>query len=506
MVKRLPGWTPHVERLLKEVLYRFLEEVHCTKAALYLRTPSPGFELAVRYGFGRGDAPPATLEPDAPLAVAAGDPAEQPLAVNRIEEAPPLADLFRSAGIHRLLLVPLRAGGRLIGLVDAREKGGQQPFTDGDRAIAAEIADALAALVTEIGLVRAVEPDLVAADGDWEMPVASGDRRQQAPLLLDEPGLAGVVSAAADAVVGDRLFAIAITVADGAAASTLVLGAVDADGGESAALRTHQARALQGVTGSVPRRSDWPVEWRRVGGADSALQPARVVSDVVLHEGGWAVVVSVIWSEESCCDPLRVVDRLRRTVAAAHDLSSLRYARRALARRLLQPGERGYPELLGHSVAVSRLCWDMAHAAGLGHELAELAAVAGLLHDVGMRELDYDRLYRLVRPGPEHRRAYRRHVLAGERIVRGVGLDAVADAIRHHHERWDGTGYPDRLGGDEIPTLSRMVHVAEVFDVLTSPASYLAPIAQDQALGTITEAGGTQFDREMVHLLARVVA
>jgi HD-GYP domain-containing protein (c-di-GMP phosphodiesterase class II) len=123
-----------------------------------------------------------------------------------------------------------------------------------------------------------------------------------------------------------------------------------------------------------------------------------------------------------------------------------------------------------------------------------------------MRELDYERLYRLERPGPEHRRVYRRHVVVGERIVRGVGLDEVAAAIRHHHERWDGTGYPDRLGRNQIPELARLVHVAEVFDVLTSPSSYLAPVPQERALATLASAGGGQFDPEMVELLARVAS
>ena len=201
-----------------------------------------------------------------------------------------------------------------------------------------------------------------------------------------------------------------------------------------------------------------------------------------------------------------MMGRLQGEVAAVQRLSALRYARRCLARRLLEPGEARFPDLLVHSLAVSRLCWQMVRAAGGGFERAERAALAGLLHDVGMRELDYERLYRLERPGPEHRRVYRRHVVVGERIVRGVGLDEVAAAIRHHHERWDGTGYPDRLGRDQIPELARLVHVAEVFDVLTSPSSYLAPVAQERALATLTSGGGGQFDREMVELLAGVVS
>ena len=147
----------------------------------------------------------------------------------------------------------------------------------------------------------------------------------------------------------------------------------------------------------------------------------------------------------------------------------------------------------------------MAHAAGVDHEQAELAAIAGLLHDVGMRELDYENLYRLSDPSAEQRAVYRRHPVVGEAIVRGVGLESVADAVRHHHERVDGKGYPDRIGGDQIPWLARLVHVAEVFDVLTSPTSYLEAVPPERALSIIESVSGRQFDPEVVELLVRVV-
>ncbi len=147
----------------------------------------------------------------------------------------------------------------------------------------------------------------------------------------------------------------------------------------------------------------------------------------------------------------------------------------------------------------------MTRAEGVDHEEVEAAAIAGLLHDVGMRELDYDRLYRLSDPRPEHIRVYRKHVLVGERVLRGVGLETVADAIRSHHERWDGKGYPDQLAGEQIPWLARLVHTAEVFDVLTSPSSYRPPVPADKALSAIESGAGHQFDPAMVQSLLKVV-
>jgi hypothetical protein len=506
MVEQVPGWTPHVERSLKEVLYRFLEEVHCTKAALYLRLPSNALVLAVQYGFGRGDAPAARLEPDSPVVVASSELDDLPMVINRAEDAPAIAEHLGPASSAKALLAPLVSDGRLIGLVDARDKARQQPFDGRDQEQAAEIASSLAELVLKLGLMRSIAPAGINPDPDELItPLAAAPARAPAELL-DVRALLDCLTAASEAVVRDRLHAVALTVVSGTDAATVVLGSGPPEESESAAIQVHQAKVLAGAGGGVPERDGWRVEWRRVRpGADEAPRPTTIVTDVPVRDGEWSLVLSAIAGEGSAL-PRQVVERLRLKVAAAQRLSSLRYARRSLARRLLQPGEKRYVELAAHSTSVSRLCWSMAHAAGLSDDQAELAAVAGLLHDVGMRELDYDRLYRLDRPGPEHRRAYRRHVLSGERLLRGVGLEGVADAVRSHHERWDGKGYPDRIGADEIPSLARMVHVAEVFDVLTSTSSYLPPIPQEQALATLRTAAGKQFDPDMVALLTGVLA
>jgi len=213
--------------------------------------------------------------------------------------------------------------------------------------------------------------------------------------------------------------------------------------------------------------------------------------------------VSVVGAEGST-DPARVLERIHRDVETAHVVSSLSFSRRSLACRLLQPGEKKFPDLVAHSVAVSKLCWSMALALKLDWQLAEEAAVGGLLHDVGMRELDYDRLYRHPAPEADDRRVYRQHVLVGEKILTGVGMDGVSEAVRHHHERWDGKGYPDHLVNEEIPRLARMIHVAEVFDVLTSSSSYRPSVPADRGLEMMEAVSGEQFDPGMLRVLAQV--
>jgi HD-GYP domain-containing protein (c-di-GMP phosphodiesterase class II) len=93
----------------------------------------------------------------------------------------------------------------------------------------------------------------------------------------------------------------------------------------------------------------------------------------------------------------------------------------------------------------------------------------------------------------------------GEQILVGTGLDEVTAAVRHHHERWDGTGYPDRLAREDIPLLARLVHVAEVFDVLSVPGRYRPTVSTERALEIINRGKGHQFDPQMVEALVMVV-
>lgn len=495
---------PQVERSFKEVLYRFLEEVHCTKAALYIDDGSGGLGLVARYGFGRGDTPLERLSGEDPLVVVASRLDGSPLVVNSAQQAPLLEQWLLASGAQRMLLIPLLDAGRMIGLVDAREKGGQQPFSDADGFAAATIGERLVEVARGLGLV--VEQEVALQTGEPEdlvEPLPATPLRRDPPSL-DLPAMASLAEAAGRCVARDGVHAVAVTVILDDRATSLVFSAHGGEAAEESALKTHQIEALLRVGGALPRSADWRVEWRRVAAADSGLSPALVVSSVPLMAGTWSMVLSVVGAEGGR-SPGRVLDGLCGKLAMLHEMATLRFSRRSLARRLLEPGEGRFPELVAHSAVVSRLSMHMASALGSDHRGVEEAAIAGLLHDVGMRELDYEQIYRLANPRAEHQRVYRKHVLVGERILRGVGLETVADAVRSHHERWDGKGYPDRVAGEQIPWLARLVHAAEVFDVLTSASSYRAPIPVDKALSTIESGAGHQFDPTMVKVLFKVV-
>lgn len=130
---------------------------------------------------------------------------------------------------------------------------------------------------------------------------------------------------------------------------------------------------------------------------------------------------------------------------------------------------------------------------------AEHLGLSAILHDVGKMHVP-DRI--LKKPGPltpEERREMEQHTVVGERILsRAPFFDVARQIARHHHENWDGSGYPDALRGEQIPAAARIVHLADVFDALTSPRVYKAPWPPAQAVEAILAGRGTQFDPAVV--------
>jgi hypothetical protein len=492
-----------MERSFKEVLFRFLEEVHCTKAALYLVTPDGSYALASQYGFGRRDLLSAEHAVDDPIVLKVQELRTSPMAVNSPEDFSQIEDYLRGAGNSRMLLVPLYGASRALGFVDARDKGGQQPFEAVDLRQGSIIVSSLLEVLQRLELYPGlgVEPE-TRQEPAVRQPQMVTDLPHEP--LLDESALLKLNDSVLDAVSQDGVFAVAVTIATVEEAATLVHAAVDEGAVDVEALARHQSEALVHAGVPAPHHSSWRVEMRQLPGAGGNPGSSMIATSVPLHDQDWSLTLSVV-SAEGGASPERALKRLCRMAATAHDLATLRFSRRGLARRLLEPGERTFPELFTHSLAVSRLCFQMSQALEMDERSAEDAAIAGLLHDVGMRELDYDRLYLHPSPSVADRRVYRQHVTVGERILSGTGLDRIARAVRHHHERWDGNGYPDQLAGEAIPLLARLVHVAEVYDVLTSASSYRSAVPSSQALVAITTAAGQQFDADCVEVLAQVV-
>lgn len=160
-----------------------------------------------------------------------------------------------------------------------------------------------------------------------------------------------------------------------------------------------------------------------------------------------------------------------------------------------------------HSDLVRDLAVRFGHALGLPQLQLEALDIAGQLHDVGKIAVP-DAVLR--KPGhltPEEEAAMRQHVVFGELMIKGVPqLDDVLAAVAHHHERWDGGGYPYGKSGPEIPLLGRILALADAFAAMTHDRPYRKGRSIDQAITELRAGAGTQFDPALVEPFISTVA
>ena len=501
----LPSWDSQRQLHAKEILYRCMEELEATKAALFLEGSEGNFELATSYGFGRRDSLPAAIKTGHPLWDWVRRNRTSPAYVNEPGEVDGLTPLLEGAGTARLLTIPLAVGSRLVGLVDARDKSRKAPFGPEDVIVAKSIAQAFESFLIEAGAYGkpgpAPQPTQTAPQAPPQQVVVAP--RVESPSyphrwIIEE--LAGLLRALSCL---PGVAAAALSVTDSRTVRTLVLRTTPLDQQRRDALASHQSRTLLESGVRLPPASRWGWDEQDSNGGETRYEEIRTA---VLHAGPpvWVVLSLVTPTGSSVAEV--VFAAAARQFDLARMVRDYRRAARNLARVLLEPGETAFPHLRQHSQSTSELTQRMVAALHLPEDEEELVTVAAYLHDVGMRELEYSRVYRMDRPGEQERRLYQRHPVVGARIVEAAEFPGdLAGAIRYHHERWDGGGYPQRLAGRNIPLPSRIIHVAEVYDVLTSPSSYRRPATREAALDVMRAEAGKQFDPDLIPILVEVV-
>jgi diguanylate cyclase (GGDEF)-like protein len=234
----------------------------------------------------------------------------------------------------------------------------------------------------------------------------------------------------------------------------------------------------------------------------------RIASSLTAKGEGFHVTPStgaVVLPEETddATEALRLVDR-----RMYQEKSSARALGTEGAGVLLGVLEARDPLLATHTGLVAELTLAIGRELGGVAPPESLLRVVAELHDIGKVAIP-DVI--LDKPGPlnaEEWTLVRQHSLIGERIVsRAPGLEAVGEAIRATHERWDGTGYPDGLLGDSIPLPARIVAVADAYEAMTSgDRPYRPPKRHQDAIGEILACAGTQFDPDVVRAFLRVIA
>jgi HD-GYP domain-containing protein (c-di-GMP phosphodiesterase class II)/sensor domain CHASE-containing protein len=146
-----------------------------------------------------------------------------------------------------------------------------------------------------------------------------------------------------------------------------------------------------------------------------------------------------------------------------------------------------------HSIRVGYLSMHIADKVGISKDEKALLLFSAVLHDVGKIGIPQEILLKPGKLTDAEMEVIKRHPVEGEKIVKPINPEA-AKIIRHHHERWDGTGYPDGLKGEQIPLLSRIITVADVFDALATDRPYRKAFGFEKAMEIMRENNGKMFD------------
>jgi putative nucleotidyltransferase with HDIG domain len=159
-----------------------------------------------------------------------------------------------------------------------------------------------------------------------------------------------------------------------------------------------------------------------------------------------------------------------------------------------------------HSAAVARYAKAIAGAIGCSEAEEELVHTAGLLHDIGKFIFPDRILFADRRLTDDDWVIVKKHPSQGAKVVGRVsGYGPVAEIILAHHERIDGGGYPNGLAGDEIPLLSRMISIADTYDVMTARDSYRDPVSHQEAIAELRRVSGEQLDGELVEVFIKIL-
>jgi hypothetical protein len=533
-----------IEAQLKQILYGCVEHVQATKAALYL-SASPDlnekrYELITHYQYNPADRKVVSANDDLVDRLAVR---RSPFFVNGLGADQRFAEILFRQGNDRMLAAPLFSRGRLIGFIDMRDKAGKKPFDNPDVNAAQKIADdmigvlaknnlfglAPVALVDDPSVVHMTTPrgvDTIATPlGMPAVAVPTGQvfspqataaieaarqhmsrrqlSRETATRVLNDSDLEGVrvLLPAALAIPGAVLVAFSaighvnnpqIIVAAGAVTPP-ALERLQAHL-EAWLKRTNQTRLMMRPQVVVPFSDGAPI---------TALGPTFSAPVNVFSVEG--LVLTISFDRQPDANAQRSLKILLRQLEQSVEAAG-RSERGLIAERLLEPDFQKFPELAEHSREVANISQRFAKALDLPAGQVETVRIAALVHDVGLRLLDYQRLYRKANLTPEEMRGLAEHPVVGAALVEPLLGSDVAQAVLRHHERVDGKGYPSRLSGQQIPLAARILQIVDAWVAMTSRQCYQAPIPRDQAATRLRSSSGSQFDAALVERFLRALS
>lgn len=533
---------------LKEILYDCAVDIKATKAALYLADSNERYGLITEYGFRTAARRAADLNDPV---IEKCTRSRSPFFVNGLTVDPRLSELLFEASTDRMLVAPLFSRGQLVGVIDMRDKAAKQPFDQTDIPKAQRIADRILGLfanknvfnqrfitLSDVGqeVVAKPEPPVavpaavpagpppvplrpVAAAKPVDDSTLTGrtsrlsvtilEARKRSATLMAPPAPETITEAEL-AIARDVLRAI-LLIPDAIVAALAAYGHLG--GVQEIAARSTLSDEARHVLESklniwLTRRgesagvlkSNVQTPFGNTMPAIAAAQLQKVfTAPVVVHSirGLYLTVAFGSVPDRGTHEILAtLLNQLQTSMEHSLQKADLQAIRMSIAERLLQPDFKQYPDLRTHSHHVAALVDRFTKFLGIPAAEAEPIRLTALVHDVGMRMLDYDRLYLKRNLSEDDISILKEHVSIGAALVEPLLGAEIARGVLAHHERVDGRGYPNELQGEDIPFSARLLQICDAFIAMTEP-TYQDPQPPEYALDVITRASGTQFDADL---------
>jgi HD-GYP domain-containing protein (c-di-GMP phosphodiesterase class II) len=530
-----------LEPQLKQILYGCVEHVQATKAALYLSSShdlnDKRYELVTSYQYNPADRKSVSANDDLVDRLVVK---RSPFFVNGLGTDMRFSEMLFRQGNDRMLVAPIFSRGRLVGFIDMRDKAGKKPFEGNDLEAAKTIAGQV------LSLLGAKQLFGIASLADAEAPRPGGNisaafraaaqaaatperargelspraqnaiqsarevmsKRQLTHQAAGRRGLSDhdlevvhLLLPAALAIPGAVLACFSAIGHLNNPQSIVAIATVSDDAMEMLQThlqawleRTHQAQLVTRPNLIYPFGVQVvPVTAAGISSILSAPLNAQSVDGLVL------TVAFERTPEAQAQRALHIfLQQIEHSVETAIAAASGRNDRQVLAEKILEPDFQKYPELAEHCRQVSVLTQRFAIALELPPAQVETIRIAALVHDVGLRLIDYERLYGSPNLTPEELRGMAEHPIVGAAIVEPLLGAEVAQIVLRHHERVDGKGYPSRLSGNAIPLGARIVQICDAWVAMTGPRTYQPPMSFDEATRRIRAGAGTQFDAALV--------
>lgn len=508
-----------IEADLAGIIDRCAEHIEASMAALYISQEGQPYELITSYGF---QIPPRKQVGGNDVIVERMLMRRAAFFVNGASSDPRLYDLLYHWNSNSILVAPLYSQGQLVGFIDMRDKASKKPFTSRDFPEAKEIVKQMLALFAKnelFGQANGTASGGAVEVSESHLPIAKIIERAEAVLDRQLLHPSSAIKTLSDQETAPAILPLTSMLAlpGSVLASLSIFGHLG---------NVQQIAAKGSLSDETLARFDEKLNiWLKKQGAIEVSNATR--RNVVVAKGEFprpiapTEIISVLTAPAAVGNlrglvlsvafnttpdrPTRAalenyLELLQQTLDHSIRNYEFRMSRQRIAEKLIEPDFQRYPELVDHCRRVSDLAEQFASSLGLPADEVETIRVAAFLHDAGTRLLDYERLYRKANFNDDDRELMKRHPVIGAALIADspLGRD-IANIVLYHHERADGKGYPHGLAGEQIPTGSRILHLCEAFDAMTSLHSYQPPMPETAALTQIRRFGGSQFDKDLTN-------